>query len=337
MLTPAAKRRLRRPIRRIIILGPALLLVPGLVFGQEKKEPAPVTSSLSFRLSGYTQFLFEHSNEGIDSFSIPRARLALSADLLKNVRFRIQIDGVKSPVLIDANVDFLFHPACGLRIGQYYVPMSMENNTSDSDLETILRSQVVGALAPSRDIGSSGRDIGAMFMGRYSIVEYYLGIFNGAGMNKRDTNEAKDVAARLILHPLGSLSLGGSFYRGRHNPVPDGPDQDRNRFGLEASWTPGAFSVKGEFISASDGLISRSGWYIQGGYFILPDRLQAVAKWDTYDRDNYLSGDRSDLFTLAVNWIFWRRTKLALNYNFYRKEGEETTNQALALQFQAGF
>ena len=92
MLTPVGKRRLRRPIRRIGMLGPALLLVPILVLGQEKKEAAPVTSSLSFRLSGYTQFLFEHSNEGIDSFSIPRARLTLSAELLKNVRFRIQIE-----------------------------------------------------------------------------------------------------------------------------------------------------------------------------------------------------------------------------------------------------
>ena len=337
MLTPVGKRRLRKPIRTIRILGLALLLVPSLVFGQEKKEPAPVSSSLSFRSSGYTQFLYTYWDKGTDSFVIPRARLTLSAELLKKVRFRIQVDGVKSPALIDANVDFLFDPAYSLRIGQYYVPMSLENNTSDADMDTILRSQVVIALAPSRDIGSQGRDIGAMFMGRYSIAEYYLGVFNGSGINKLDTNKAKDLAGRLILHPLESLAVGGSVYKGRHNPVQDGPDQDRNRFGLEASWTPGAFSVKGEFISASDGLISRSGWYIQGGYFILPDRLQAVAKWDTYDRDNDLSGDRTDLFTLAVNWIFWRRTKLALNYNLYRKEGEGTTNQALALQFQAAF
>src|SRR4030065_2975618 len=116
------------------------LLVPGVASGQDKKEPAPVTSSLSFRLSGYTQFLYTYWDTGIDSFAIPRARLTLSGALLKNIRFRIQVDGVKSPALIDANVDFLFHPAYSLRIGQYYVPLSLGNKTSDSEMATILSS-----------------------------------------------------------------------------------------------------------------------------------------------------------------------------------------------------
>ena len=315
----------------------AAVVLSGTVSGQDKEEPPPVTSSRSFRLSGYTQFLYNYLDKGTDSFSIPRARLTLSGELLKNVRFRIQIDGVKSPALIDANVDFLFNPAYSLRIGQYYVPMSLENNTSDSEMDTILRSQVVNALAPSRDLGSQGRDIGAMFMGRYSIAEYYLGVFNGAGINKLDTNKAKDLAARLILHPLESLAVGGSFYKGRNNPVQNGPDLTRDRVALEASWMPGNFSLKGEFISAKDDITSKSGWYLQGGYFVLPKRLQAIVKWDTYDKDRDASADRTDLFTLGVNWFLWEKTKLMVNYNLYRKEGEGTTNQAISVQFQAAF
>jgi phosphate-selective porin len=309
----------------------------GTAAGQNKKEPPPVTSSRAFRLSGYTQFLYNYLDKGTDSFSIPRARLTLSGELLKNIRFRIQIDGVKSPALIDANVDFLFNPAYGLRIGQYYVPMSLENNTSDADMDTILRSQVVNALAPSRDLGSQGRDIGAMFMGRYSIAEYYLGIFNGAGINKLDTNKAKDLAARLILHPTESLAIGGSLYSGRNNPVQNGPDVTRDRVALEATWMPGDFSLKGEFISAKDDLTSKSGWYLQGGYFVLPKKLQALIKWDTYDKDRDASADRTDLFTLGVNWFLWEKTKLMVNYNLYGKEGEGTTNQAISVQFQAAF
>ncbi len=332
----------RTRLRKQHVLGIGVFILAGLILsgtaaGQDKKEPPPVTSSRSFRLSGYTQFLYNYWDKGTDSFSIPRARLTLSGELLKNVRFRIQIDGVKSPALIDANVDFLFNPAYGLRIGQYYVPMSLENNTSDAEMDTILRSQVVNALAPSRDIGSQGRDIGAMFMGRYSIAEYYLGVFNGAGINKLDTNKAKDLGARLILHPMGSLAVGGSFYNGRHNPVQNGPDLTRDRFGLEASWTPGKFSFKGEFLSAKDDLTSKSGWYLQGGYFVLPKKLQAMIKWDTYDKNRDASADRTDLFTLGVNWFIWEKTKLMVNYNLYRKEGEGTTNQAISVQFQAAF
>lgn len=326
--------------RRVFGIGVfvlAAVVLSGTAAGQDKKEPPPVTSSRSFKLSGYTQFLYTYWDKGTDSFSIPRARLTLSGELLKNIRFRIQIDGVKSPALLDANVDFLFNPAYSLRIGQYYVPMSLENNTSDADMDTILRSQVVNALAPSRDLGSQGRDIGAMFMGRYSIAEYYLGVFNGAGINKSDTNKAKDLAARLILHPLESLALGGSFYKGRNNPVQNGPDLTRDRVALEASWMPGNFSLKGEFISAKDDITSKSGWYLQGGYFVLPKKLQAIVKWDTFDKDRDASADRTDLFTLGVNWFLWEKTKLMVNYNLYRKEGEGTTNQAISVQFQAAF
>jgi phosphate-selective porin len=313
------------------------LLLYGAALGQDKKEQPPVTSSLSFRLSGYTQFLYTYWEKGVDTMAIPRARLSLSGELLKNIRFRIQIDGVKNPALLDANVDFLFHPAYGLRIGQYYVPVSLENNTSDSDMDTILRSLVVTALAPSRDIGAQGRDIGAMFMGQYSIAEYYLGVFNGAGINKADTNKAKDVSGRLILHPLKDLAVGGSFYQGRNNPVANGPDVTRDRFGFEAAWLPGRFSLKGEYLWAKDDIVSKSGWYIQGGYFILPKKLQAIIKWDTFDNDRGVSGGRTDLLTLGANWFLLGKTKLMVNYTLYRTEGEGTTNQAVSIQFQAGF
>jgi phosphate-selective porin len=337
MFYQSRARSRRKPVIGTGVFILAAFALSGFASGQEKKEQPPVTSSRSFRLSGYTQFLYTIWDKGTDSFSIPRARLTLSGELLKNVRFRIQIDGVKSPALIDANVDFLFNPAYSLRIGQYYIPMSLENNTSDSEMDTILRSQVVNALAPSRDLGSQGRDIGAMFMGRYSIAEYYIGVFNGAGINKMDTNQAKDVAGRLILHPLESLAVGGSFYKGRNNPVLNGPDLTRDRIALEACWIMDRYSVKGEFISAKDDLLSRSGWYLQGGYFVLPKKLQALIKWDTYDKNRDASADRADLFTLGVNWFIWEKTKLAANYNLYRTEGEGTTNQALSVQFQAAF
>jgi phosphate-selective porin len=340
MLHLKRKRRQKEHIRGMSLFGLTvffILFLSGLAGAQEKQEPVPVTSSRSFQLSGYTQFLYNYWDKGTDSFSIPRARLTLSGELLKNVRFKIQVDAAKNPALMDAQIDIQFRPYLGLRFGQYYVPFSLENNTSDSELDTILRSQVVNALSPSRDIGSQGRDIGAMFIGRYSIAEYYLGVFNGAGINKLDTNKAKDVSARLILHPTSALAVGGSLYRGRHNPVQGLPDISRTRAGLEASLNLGAWSLVGEFISGKDDLVSRSGWYLQGGYFVLPEKLQAVVKWDTYDRDKDMSGDRTDLFTLATNWYLWKKTKLAVNYNLYRKEDEGTANQAISVQFQAAF
>lgn len=313
------------------------LFLAGHTAGQDEKEPPPVTAKRSLQISGYAQFLYTYWESGIDTFAIPRARLGLSGELLKNVRFRIQIDGVKSPALIDAEFDVLFKPYLGLRLGQFYVPFSRENTTSDRDMDTILRSQAVISLAPSRDIGSQGRDIGAMVMGKYSIVEYFAGVFNGSGINKLDTNRKKDLSARLILHPTEYLAVGGSLYRGRHSPTQGTPVVTRDRAGLEAAVLPGKFSLKGEFIFGKDDQLSKSGWYFQGGYYFLPQKLQAILKWDSYDKDTAAIDDRTDLLTIGINWFLLGKTKLMLNYNLYRKEGDGTTNQAVSIMFQAAF
>ncbi len=313
------------------------LFLAGFVAAQDKKEPPPVTAKRSLQISGYAQFLYTYWEDGIDTFSIPRARLGLSGELLKNVRFRIQIDGVKSPALIDAEFDVLFKPYLGLRLGQFYVPFSRENTTSDRDMDTILRSLAVISLAPSRDIGSQGRDIGAMLTGKSSFVEYFAGVFNGSGINKLDTNRKKDLSARLILRPVEYLSVGGSLYSGRHSPTQGAHAVARNRAGLEASLSPGRFSFKGELIFGKDDQTSKSGWYLQGGYSFLPQKLQGILKWDSYDQDTDAIGDRIDLLTFGVNWFLLDKTKLMLNYGIYRKEGAGTTNQAVTVQFQAGF
>jgi phosphate-selective porin len=305
--------------------------------GQDKKEQPAVTSSRSFQFSGYTQFLYTYYDKGIDSFSIPRARLSFAGTLVKNVKFRIQIDGVKSPALIDAILDVQFKPYLGLRVGQYYVPFSLENTTSDSDLDMINRSQVVNALAPGRDIGSQGRDIGAMLTGKYSIVEYFAGVFNGAGINRLDTNKNKDVSARVIIRPVNNLAVGGSLYGGKYSATQGATPVTRNKAGLEGILTLGEFCLKSEFISAKDDQTSKSGWYIQGTYDFLPKKLQALAKWDTYDPNRDLSADRTDVLTLGGTWFIWEKTKLMVNYSLFRKEGEGTTNQTLTVQFQAGF
>ena len=312
-------------------------LLAGPVLGQENTEKAPLLSTIRLQLSGYTQVLYSYWEEGVDSFLVKRARLSLSGELAKKIRFKLQADAVKSPILVDAQVDFEFSPSLGLRIGQFYVPFSRENRTSSSEIDTILRSQVVDKLAPSRDIGSPGRDIGAMFFGKFSIIEYMAGFFNGSGVNRADTNEKKDFSARVVLRPASFISAGGSVYSGRHSPAQGDHPFTRDRVGIEAGLDLGAFSARTEYISGRDDLTKKEGWYFQGGYFISTKRVQAVIKWDSYDQNRDAASDRSDLLTIGLNWFFSEKTKLQVNYNSYQRESGETANRALLLQFQAGF
>ncbi len=71
--------------------------------------------------------------------------------------------------------------------------------------------------------------------------------------------------------------------------------------------------------------------------FDIPRTLQGIVKWDSYDQDLDLSADRADLLTLGLNWFIWAKTKLVVNYQLYRREGEGTVNRAIAAQFQASF
>lgn len=318
-----------------LIIG--CLTLPGEVLGQDKKEPSPLVAAAPLKLAGFSQFLYTVWDKGVDSFSARRVRFSLSGELFKNVNCKIQVDAVKSPMILDALVEFKLSSSVGLRIGQFKVPFSMENLTSSADLDTINRSQPEEKLAPGRDTKMNGRDIGAALFGKWSVLEYSFGVFNGSGIDTKDNNSQKDVGARVVVRPVEFLALGAAFYKGRTSVATGSPAYDRNRTGLELALLHGPFSLKGEYIFAKDARLERSGWYIQGGWFLKEKTLQAVLKLDAYDKDRKTSKDRMSLLTAGLNWYFTAKSKLQVNYELYKLEGGKTDNSALLVQLQAGF
>jgi len=304
---------------------------------QETKEAPAVTAGKAFKLSGYSQLLYTAQDSGLDGFSVRRMRLTLLGELLKNVRTKLQADAVKSPILLDGLVEFTFYEAASLRVGQFKVPFSLESTTSSADIETINRSQPVLKLSPGQDIGASGRDIGAVVFGKTSILEYAVGLFNGAGINKADTNEQKDWAGRIVVHPASFLAFGASVYDGKYSPSTNVQAEKRDRAGLEMAVLTGPVSLKGEYIRASDGSILKEGWYLQGGYFLMPKKLQGVIKVDSFNPDTSADSSRVGQWTFGLNWLLADRTKLMVNLEVYKDASGKTTNTALLTHFQAGF
>ena len=331
------KKKLRKRRYRLSVLAAILLLGAMGTSAQETKETPAVTAGKALKFSGYAQFLSTIQNEGLDGFLVRRMRLSLSGEILKNVRFKLQVDAMKSPILLDASVELFLHEAATLRFGQFKIPFGIEMLTSSGDLDTINRSQPVNNLAPGLDIGASGRDIGAVIFGRTSILEYTVGVFNGAGINKADTNDEKDWAGRLAVHPTSFLTLGASLYDGKYSPSISVPSGKRDRAGLDLAVLTGSVSLKGEYIRASDETTLKKGWYLQGGYFLLPKKLQGIVKADSYSWNTKEDLDRNDLWTFGLNWFFAERTKLQLNLEITRDTSGKTTNTAFLAQFQAGF
>jgi phosphate-selective porin len=321
----------------------ALLLLAGASFAQEKdkdkgkSETPSLAISKAFKLSGWTQVQYVGWKTGVDNFSVRRSRLTLSGDIMKNMRYKIQMDIAKTPTLLDASVDYEISKAFQFRVGQFMVPFSLENVTGTSDVDMVNRSQPEEKLAPGRDNAAQGRDVGVSIFGTYSVIDYTIALLNGAGINKADTNSHKDLAGRVVLRPLEHLAVGGSYYLGKQSAAPEAPLVTRDKAGLEFALVFPRASLKAEYYFAKDDSISRDGWYVQGGYFVLPGKIQVLLKADAVDMNRDLAGDRVNRYTAGVNWFIAGKTKLQVNYEIYDGEVARNDNQAILAQFQVAF
>jgi phosphate-selective porin len=328
-----------RSVRAAALALGALLLFGRVSFGQDKAktETPSLAISKAFKLSGYTQVQYVDWKTGVDSFSVRRSRLTLSGDILKNMRYKLQVDVSKTFTLLDAVVEYEFSKLAQLRVGQFLLPFSQENLTSVADLDVINRSQVEEKLAPGRDNSAQGRDAGVALFGSQSIFEYTVGVFNGAGINKADVDNRKDIGGRVVLHPLSELSVGGSFYLGKQHPAAGSPLVRRDKYGLEMALLVDRASLKAEYIAAKDDIVSKNGWYVQGGYFVVAKKIQAVLRYDVLDVNTSISGDRVGRTTAGLNWVISGKTKIQVNYENYRSQSGKADNQALLAQFQVSY
>jgi hypothetical protein len=303
-------------------------------------------------LTGYSQVRYQLFNETgkKDGFDIRRARLDLKGSVTPFFSYRVQADLVDKPKLIDAYGEIKLADYFMVTAGQFKIPFSLENLTSSNKLEMIDRSQVVEALiARGKDVigNQNGRDIGIQVSGTLvkikdlPLIEYRLGVFNGSGINVADTaNENKDISARLIFIPVKGVSFGGGFYSGLDKAIkPDvaGRSQARNRLGAELSYALSRFSIKGEYISGKDGKTNRAGWYIQTGYFILPQKLQILGKYDVYDPNTSSSDNISTNYVFGANYNFNNWSRLQAFYTLRQEEGPAINNDYVAIQYQIGF
>jgi phosphate-selective porin OprO/OprP len=95
-----------------------------------------------------------------DGAEIRRARLYLQGTVTDRYEFKFQYDFADANKVKAADVwgEVKRLPAAGnLRVGQFYEPISFEQNTSDFDADFMERS-VMNALSPSRNIGAALHD-----------------------------------------------------------------------------------------------------------------------------------------------------------------------------------
>ena len=317
-----------------------------------KQKKFNITSGKALTLNGYTQVRFQSLQEPTkkDGFDIRRARLDLKGAITERWDYRMQLDFASSPKILDATIGFRFGDYLRITAGQFKVPFSMENLTASNKLECIDRSQVVEALvARGKDVigNHNGRDIGLQLSGSVFkindiyLLDYAAGVFDGAGINVSDNNENKDLAGRLVFHPLKGLDIGGSYYNGFDNWTAGTPAVAKNlvrkRLAGELSYLWNNLSLKGEYIKGEDGATDREGWYAQAGYYFVPKKFQLILKYDTYDPDLDKSENISTNYVTCLSYYFNDFTRIQGSFTYRDEEGTQINNDVIALQLQIGF
>lgn len=319
---------------------------------QKSKFGIESASKISF--SGYLQILYTlDETAGVaDGLKIRRARLDFRGNPAKNIGWRLQLDAVQPlssavssttkvvtrPVIIDAYIDYGLPNNVNFKIGQFLIPFSRENLESNTKLETINRSQVVERLVPGRDIGAQGRDLGIQLNGEADfgledkVVEYAIGLFNGNGINLDDSNESKDIAGRILFFPISGLAFGASQYNGKYSSS----EAVKTRTGVELTYVPGNFSLKSEYIMGIDGTTEKYGYYIQTGYKFT-QALEAILKYDSYDPNKSVFGDKNDIATYGLNLFLNKWLKIQVNYETKTEEGAQIKNNTFLTQFQVQY
>lgn len=244
-------------------------------------------------------------SELTNKFLLRRLQLGLIGTFYKYFDINVELEfGQGAPgrdinvLVTDGFLDIHYWPELRLRAGQFKVPFSQEQLTSDNLIDFVERS-VADNLVPARDVGVMVH--GSLFGG---MASYALGGFNGSGQSRGETNDSKDLAARLVLAPfkylelpwLTNLHVGGDVTWGNEGSgkslqgKTDGQFTffrsidtrgNRLRYSGEAAYYTGPFSLYGEYVQTREqrkaggtigpvdnaDLIGR-GWYVTMTYLL---------------------------------------------------------------------
>ncbi len=167
----------------------------------------------SLRITGqlqadYRWYVNPRDERDFDGFLIRRARFGLEATMFKYYEFRFLPEfGSGTTRLVDGFMNVHYIDSFQVMAGKFKQPFSYEQLTQDRNTPTMERS-MIDQLVPARDVGvmAHGQNL---FQKR---LDYGLAVSNGTRDGDADTNNSKDVNARVAVRPFATRD-GSLFQR----------------------------------------------------------------------------------------------------------------------------
>ena len=296
------------------------------------------------KLSGFVQLLYNYENSSpvTSHFRVRRARLIASGNIFRNYadyNLTVEFAGTVKP--IDAFVRLTPWKQFNVQIGAFRPAFSLENlNYGATTMELIDYPQIVMKMTTLSDIsgianGSTGRDLGIQAYGGlfnkrgFSTVQYYVGVFNGAGLEFNTGNSDKNLAAMLRINPVKDLALVGSVYIGTWAPSGAGSYAKRNRWSGGFMFDNKAWFLRGEYLGGvtggmtgnnllvkpENGRLVTDGAFIMGGAWFCNRRIAPVVRAEYYSQNADARSQTTDIFyTAGILYCPWRYLRLQVNY-----------------------
>lgn len=314
----------------------------------------------NIRLSGYGMIQYqttyedkyEEDDDESSTFNLRFLRLMLDGKI-GDFDWRTQIQGTNvrgagepTVQLLDLYAEWTRHKAFRVRAGQFQRPFSFESvihpiSQGFFDLADVIK-QLTGFGDRAGEKSSAGRDIGVQVQGDIlpnsagrALVHYQVGLFNGEGINSKDKNNRKDVAASVWVMPIEELRLGVSGWTGSHGMmmVTDGAggtkqgDVPLNRYCLSMEYDRNDYTFRAEYIHSQGwgtGAIGSNvidyrlgdkadGWYALGMVPVIKKKLQVKARYQTY-RPSKQWGSSKSLYEVGVNYFICKNMQLNFEY-----------------------
>lgn len=261
-----------------------------------------IVKSEPFNISMLFQSTFRYSFDddgfqGGRTFQVPQGRLDFRGNLDGGYFYRLHVNMVTEPNLLDAYVGYKHNDQLILTLGRQKPTQSPDFIPGPQDTDFMSRARVTGFLVQFREIGLSAQGTSGDFF-------YFAGLFNGTSSSNNLGNDFYGIGrVQYTIQDAGAgflrLGLHGSYGSGSTTrPAPFGGSMfvsDRSVVGFDAHYQTDKWKLKGEYMYGKyddtfvpsigftrDEIIS--GYYINGAYNV-SDELKFVGRFQSWKRD----------------------------------------------------